>query len=115
MGVNAKNIVLFGYELDTDLYDKLGGYEEFDGLRIRDSEVGDLTAVYDGRGGRYFYIGYLVARSNDSRTDGMADFSNRIKLSKEEYENKNQLEDIMKEYKIQKSFPPSFHIFTHYR
>lgn len=114
MGVMVDTIILFGYEMDFEEYKEAGGYEEFSNMRYRDGEEGELVTVSDGRGGEYFYVGYLVGLKK--QRDGMR-FNERYRLCEEtyeKYENKEGLELFMEDYEFNsKGEDPCFHVFTH--
>jgi hypothetical protein len=114
MGVSTKNVVLYGYEVEYDeMKDKA---EELykNNMGLRDSKEGELVVVLDGRGGRYCYIGYLIACSNDDRHDGRADFDERIEVNEDKYEDRVGLEKLAHDYDIETEGQPSIHIFSHY-
>lgn len=116
MGVSTTNIILFGYEISYEQFKEVGGFEEFDqDFRYKDSSRGDLVVIADGRSGKYAYIGYLIASSNDDRYDGRADFNKRIKFNESEFKDKKGLDLFLDDYNIDiKEEKPRFHVFSKY-
>lgn len=115
MGVSTENLVIFGFEISYNDYkkirDELDNYNDFD---YRESSKGDLVLIGDGRSGKYGYVGYLVASSNDARS-GREDFNKRIELNREDFEGRDGINLFVDDYGVDVEGEPNFHIFSHYR
>lgn len=114
MGLTHRNIIIFGHKLDIDLYDELGGYEEFKSFFDENAEEDDLVVFFDGRSEEYFYVGYLVKRTDSSRKGRVA-FTQPIELKREEYQGRSEIDSFLEDYGIEVESPPNFHVFTEFR
>lgn len=124
MSVIHQTIVLFGWEIGTDEYKKNNPDPDDDALfnplseeyGWRDRDVGEVGVIYDGMGGRYCYLGIVVAATNSTR-DGEQCFDDRHRIDDltPDGEVVGELTEVVDEYDIEVNGRPTTHIFTHVR
>lgn len=115
MGVEMDTIILFGHSLDPEDYTEEIGELVWDEFGYRESDEGDMIILYDGMGGNYFYVGYLVKVTDDR---GPPSFNETISISEnsfDKYKDKVQgLDNLMHDLGLESQGEPCFHILTHH-
>lgn len=74
MGIGVRNIVILGYEVSHEDYVENGGYDELGDFGYLNSTKGDLSIIAPEPEREFACVGYLMAKSNDSRSSGESDF-----------------------------------------
>lgn len=103
MGVIDQTFVIYGTELTEQQYedaDDDGWEHPFSDYEPRDADTGSVVAVCDHMGGRYYYAGVLIAKTNSTR-DGPQRFDEPVTISGVPDENAiARLEQFLSEYSI---------------